>query len=303
MRHVAWRLLTAAFAVMASLHAAFAADTPVDLELVLAVDVSRSMDMDEQTLQRDGYAAAFRHKEVIEAISSGPHGRIAVSYVEWAGPAFQTTLVPWTLIDGEASANAFADRLASAPMSREHGTSISNGLIYVGPSFEGNGIESERRVVDVSGDGPNNMGVPVTVARDPLVALGVTINGLPIMIKRPGGFASIENLDIYYEDCVIGGPGAFLVPVTDIQKLASAIRRKLVLEIAARPVQTEPFPIGSLRSDWDKKARMIYSGALPYRQSRATLAGSALVRASDVRAEPRVDCMIGEKLREQWMRE
>ena len=103
------------------------------------------------------------------------------------------------------------------------------------------------------------------VARDPLVALGVTINGLPIMIKRPGGFASIENLDIYYEDCVIGGPGAFLVPVTDIQKLASAIRRKLVLEIAARP--------------------------------------GHIVEVGEVRAEPRVDCMVGEKLREQWMRE
>lgn len=265
MLRTAFGLFGAVFAVAFSSLAAAAADTTVDLELVLAVDVSRSMDIDEQTLQRNGYVAAFRHKDVIEAISSGPTGRIAVSYVEWAGPAFQTTLLPWTIIDGADAAHAFADRLAAAPMSREHGTSISNGLIYVGPSFDGNGIAGERRVVDVSGDGPNNMGVPVNVARDPLVASGVTINGLPIMIKRPGGFASIENLDIYYEDCVIGGTGAFLVPVTDIQKLASAIRRKLVLEIAARP--------------------------------------TALVKASEVKTEPRVDCMIGEKLREQWMRE
>ena len=265
MRSTALGFLAAACAMAFSALAAAAADTPVDLELVLAVDVSRSMDMDEQALQRNGYVAAFRHKEVIAAISSGLHGRVAVSYVEWAGPAFQTTLVPWMLIDGEAAALAFADRLASAPMSREHGTSISNGLIYVGPSFDGNGIEGQRRVIDVSGDGPNNMGVPVVLARDPLIASGVTINGLPIMIKRPGGFASIQNLDIYYEDCVIGGTGAFLVPVTDIQNLASAIRRKLVLEIAARPAH--------------------------------------IVRASEVRAEPRVDCMIGEKLREQWMRE
>lgn len=265
MLRTALRLLATVFAVALCSLAAPAADLPVDLELVLAVDVSRSMDMDEQTLQRNGYVAAFRHKDVIEAISSGPNGRIAVSYVEWAGPAFQTPLVPWTVIDGEAAAHAFADRLAAAPMSREHGTSISNGLIYVGPSFEGNGIQGERRVIDVSGDGPNNMGVPVTVARDPLIAAGIIINGLPIMIKRPGGFASIENLDIYYEDCVIGGTGAFLVPVTDIQKLASAIRRKLVLEIAARPV-----PIH---------------------------------KASESQVEPRVDCMIGEKLREQWMRE
>src|SRR4029079_16817746 len=116
------------------------ADAPVDLELVLAVDVSRSMDMDEQNLQRDGYVAAFRHKDVIDAIASGPHGRIAVSYVEWAGPSFQTTLVPWTIIDGEAAAHAFAGRLAAAPISREHGTSISNGLIYVAPTFDNNGF-------------------------------------------------------------------------------------------------------------------------------------------------------------------
>ena len=265
MRSAALGFLAAAFAVAISSLAAAATDTPVDLELVLAVDVSRSMDTDEQALQRNGYVAAFRHQEVIAAISSGPHGRIAVSYVEWAGPAFQTTLVPWTLIDSEAAAHAFADRFAAAPISREHGTSISTGLIYVGPSFEGNGIEGLRRVIDVSGDGPNNMGVPVALARDPLIALGVTINGLPIMIKRPGGFASIENLDIYYEDCVIGGTGAFLVPVTDIQNLASAIRRKLVLEIASGPAQ--------------------------------------IIEASEVRPEPRIDCMIGEKLREQWMRE
>jgi hypothetical protein len=258
-------LFAGILAVVPSSLAAIAADTPVDLELVLAVDVSRSMDTDEQKLQRDGYIAAFRHKDVIDAISSGPSGRIAVSYVEWAGPAYQTTLVPWTVIDGDAAAHAFAERLSAAPMSREHGTSIANGLIYVGPSFENNGIAGERRVIDVSGDGPNNTGVPVIIARDPLIAAGVTINGLPIMIKRAGGFASIENLDIYYEDCVIGGTGAFLVPVTDIQKLATAIRRKLVLEIAARP--------------------------------------APVIKASEFKSEPRIDCMIGEKLREQWMRE
>ncbi len=265
MLKTALKLLAALIVVAFSSFAAAAADTPVDLELVLAVDVSRSMDADEQALQRNGYVAAFRHKDVIDAIASGANGRIAVSYVEWAGPAFQRTLVPWTIIDGRAAAHAFADRVAAAPMTREHGTSIANGLIYVGPSFEGNGIAGERRVIDVSGDGPNNMGMPVITARDPLIASGVTINGLPIMIKRPGGFASIENLDMYYEDCVIGGTGAFLLTVTDIHKLASAIRRKLVLEIAARPAK--------------------------------------FVRASKVKVEPRVDCMIGEKLREQWMRE
>jgi hypothetical protein len=259
------RLLMAALALALPLRAGLAADTPVDLELVLAVDVSRSMDLDEQALQRNGYVEAFRHKEVIEAIASGPQGRIAVSYVEWAGPSYQQVLVPWTVIEGEAAARAFADRLVQAPISRERGTSIANSLLFVGTTFTGNGLAGSRRVIDVSGDGPNNMGVPVETARDPLVAEGVTINGLPIMIKRAGGFASIENLDIYYEDCVIGGPGAFLVTVTDIRNLASAIRRKLVLEIASRPV--------------------------------------LLQKAAETKSEPRIDCMIGEKLREQWMRE
>lgn len=259
------RLLMAVLALALPVRAGLAADMPVDLELVLAVDVSRSMDLDEQALQRNGYVEAFRHKEVIEAIGSGPEGRIAVSYVEWAGPSHQQVLVPWTVIDGEVSARAFAERLAGAPISRERGTSIANSLLFVGPTFEGNGMVGSRRVIDVSGDGPNNMGVPVLTARDPLVAQGVTINGLPIMIKRAGGFASIENLDIYYEDCVIGGPGAFLVTVTDIRNLASAIRRKLVLEIASRPV--------------------------------------LLQKVAETIREPRIDCMIGEKLREQWMRE
>lgn len=266
MRRTAFGLLAALLVLIFQRPLSFAADMPVDLELILAVDVSRSMDMDEQALQRNGYVAAFRHKDVIDAIASGPNGRIAVSYVEWAGPAYQRPLVAWTIIDGAAAANKFADQLAAAPISREHGTSIANGLLFVGPSFESNGIKGDRQVIDVSGDGPNNMGVPVTVARDPLIAAGVTINGLPIMIKRPGGFASIENLDIYYEDCVIGGTGAFLVPVTDIQKLATAIRRKLVLEIASRPVR--------------------------------------IVKVVETQqARPRIDCMIGEKLREQWMRE
>lgn len=259
------RLLLAALALALPAHTAIAADTLVDLELVLAVDVSRSMDRDEQALQHTGYVEAFRHKDVIDAITSGPNGRIAVSYVEWAGPSYQRALVPWTVIDGAAAAHAFAGRLAAAPISSERGTSIANGLLFIGPTFEGNGIAGSRRVIDVSGDGPNNMGVPVTTVRDPLVAQGITINGLPIMIKRAGGFASIENLDIYYEDCVIGGTGAFLVPVTDIQNLSSAIRRKLVLEIAARPV--------------------------------------LLQKVAEATPEPRIDCMIGERLREQWMRE
>jgi hypothetical protein len=249
----------------ASPHHARAADTQVDLELILAVDVSRSMDIDEQKLQRDGYVAAITHPDVIAAIGQGLNGRIALSYVEWAGPATQYTVMDWRVIDGEAAAKAFAAELARAPIQRYHGTSISHGLMFVAPHFANNGYEAQRRVIDVSGDGPNNMGVPVEIAREPIIRSGVTINGLPIMIKRAGGFASISNLDVYYEDCVIGGPGAFLVVVKSADQFADAIRRKLVLEIVGREPEVIP--------------------------------------AAETERPKRIDCLIGEKLREQWMRE
>ena len=265
MRRGAFSLVLAAALWAAPLNPAIAADEPVDLELILAVDVSRSMDMDEQKLQRDGYVAAITHPDVIAAITQGMRGRIALSYVEWSGPATQYTVVDWRVIDGEAAARAFAAALAQAPMQRYHGTSISHGLIYASPHFDNNGYEGMRRVIDVSGDGPNNMGVPVEMARDPIVRAGITINGLPIMIKRPGGWASIPNLDAYYEDCVIGGPGAFLVVVKSADQFADAIRRKLVLEIVGRDAEVVP--------------------------------------AAETAPVKRVDCLIGEKLREQWMRE
>jgi Protein of unknown function (DUF1194) len=242
-----------------------AADMPVDLELILAVDVSRSMDIDEQQLQRNGYVAALTHPEVLTAIRQGRHGRIALSYVEWAGPETQYKVVDWRVIDGPDSARAFAGALAQAPIQRFRGTSISNSLAFVAPQFDHNGYGAKRRVIDVSGDGPNNMGIPIEAVREPIVAAGITINGLPIMIKQMTGFAAIPNLDEYYEDCVIGGVGAFLVVVQSADQFAEAIRRKLVLEIAGR--QPEIIP-------------------------------AAAVASGD-----RMDCLIGEKLREQWMRE
>jgi len=244
---------------------AWAADMPVDLELILAVDVSRSMDIDEQQLQRDGYVAALTHPEVVAAITQGRHGKIALSYIEWAGPATQYKVMDWRVIDGPASAGAFAAALAQAPIQQFRGTSISNSLVFVAPQFDNNGYVAGRRVIDVSGDGPNNMGIPIELARAPVVGAGITINGLPIMIKQAGGFASIGNLDVYYEDCVIGGFGAFLVVVHSADQFAEAIRRKLVLEIAGREPQVIP--------------------------AAATAGGK------------RIDCLIGEKLREQWMRE
>ncbi len=265
MPKVLTQLITAAAMWLLAFAAPAAANVPVDLELILTVDVSRSMDVDEQRMQRDGYVAAIQHPDVLDAIGDGLHGKIALTYVEWAGPDAQQTLVGWRLIDGPPAAEAFAEELARAPIQRLRGTSIANALAHVAPHFDNNGFDGLRRVVDVSGDGPNNMGLPVEMVRDELLSQGITINGLPIMIKRPGGFASIANLDIYYEDCVIGGPGAFLIPVTAADQFAQAIRRKLTLEIAGQVPKAQP--------------------------------------ASVEMIQKRTDCMIGEKLREQWMRE
>ena len=259
--------LAAGFLAAALSTGTYADDTPVDLELVLAVDVSRSMDPDEQRLQRDGYIAAITHPDIIAAIKSGARHQIALSYVEWAGPAMQYTTVHWRVIDGPESAQAFADALAAAPIQAFRGTSISDGLVYVKPMFDDNGFDAPRRVIDVSGDGPNNMGLPIELAREEVVRAGITINGLPIMIKQAGGFASIANLDVYYEDCVIGGAGAFLLVVRSADQFAEAIRRKLVLEIADR---APPSP---------------------------------LIPATATKAASRIDCLIGEKLRRQWMQE
>jgi hypothetical protein len=210
-----------------------AADEQVDLELVLAVDVSGSMDREEQTIQRSGYVAAIQHPEVIDAIRTGLTGRIAVTYLEWAGPAAQRIPAQWQVIDDLASAQAFAARIDAAPLGTMRGTSISSALLVAASLFENSGFSGYRRVIDISGDGPNNMGSPVLQARDMVLALDIVINGLPIMLKEANfGFGSINDLDIYYANCVIGGPGAFLLAVRDEAALVDAIRRKLILEIA-----------------------------------------------------------------------
>jgi hypothetical protein len=214
-------------------------ETEVDLALVLAVDVSRSMDDDEQKLQRDGFVEAFRSPVVHEAIRKGVLGRIAVVYIEWSGANEQTVVVPWTVIEGPERAVAYSDRLARAPIGRIFSTSISGAIDFGMKLFGESGVDPIRRVIDVSGDGPNNTGRVVTLARDDAVAQGVTINGLPFMLKRPTGYGDIENLDFYYEDCVIGGQGAFIVPVREARHFAEAIRTKLVREIAGQ-ITPEP---------------------------------------------------------------
>ncbi len=261
-----WRVLSAVLALTilcVTPVSKVLAQTRVDLELVLAVDVSYSMDLDEQRLQRDGYIEALRDPQIIKAIQSGQYGRIAITYVEWAGVTIQQVVLPWTIIDGPQAAAAVTDRLAAAPISRHRRTSVSGALNFSERQFGIGGFVGERRVIDVSGDGPNNSGPPVGPLRDELVAKGIVINGLPIVLK-PGGAGSmfdIANLDQYYVQCVIGGPGSFMIPIREKSEFASATRQKLLLEIAG----LEPPP--------------------------------SLIR---VQAAPKFDCMVGEQLWRQY---
>jgi len=215
------------------------AETEVDVALVLAVDISYSMDEDEQVLQRQGFIAAFRSPLVHEAIKRGMLGRIAVTYAEWAGTWDQRVVVPWTVIDGREAAAAFADRLVEEPTRRATRTSISGAIDMGVRLLEESGIQAGRRVIDISGDGPNNQGRPVTEARDGAVARGVTINGLPIMLKQPG-FLDIADLDAYFRACVIGGSGAFVVPARDKDQFPDAIKTKIMLEVSGL---TPPEPL------------------------------------------------------------
>ena len=209
------------------------AEDAVDLELVLAVDVSLSMDLEEQRLQRDGYVDALRDPQVIAAIQSGPHGRIAITYLEWAGPFNQDVVLPWTIVDSKQAAEEIAARLSVAPISRHRMTSISSALEYAERQLAANPFRGLRRVVDVSGDGPNNSGPPVEGIRDRLLNDGVVINGLPVIIRpSQSSFFDINYLDRYYADCVIGGPGSFMIPIRDKSEFATATRQKLLLEIA-----------------------------------------------------------------------
>ena len=219
---------------------------PVDVELVIAVDVSYSMDPDEQALQREGYVLALTSKEFLQALRQGAHGKIAVTYFEWAGQSDQKILMPWRVIDGPESADAVAAEIARAPYRRASRTSISGALRFAKPLFDDSGYKGLRRVIDLSGDGANNAGPLVEITRDDVLAAGITINGLPIMLKRPyTGTMDIENLDEYYEDCVIGGPGAFVIPIREREKFIEATRTKLILEVAGRQPDPQIVPTAS----------------------------------------------------------
>jgi hypothetical protein len=238
----------------------------VDVELVLAVDISYSMDYDELSLQREGYILAISSEQFLDAMRRGPIGKIAVAYVEWAGATEQKVIVPWQVIDGPASADEFARKLREAPIQRAYRTSISEALKYSAAMF-GSNYQGLRRVIDISGDGTNNQGDLIVPTRDEILRKGITINGLPILLKTPlSSMIDLPDLDIYYQDCVIGGPGAFLVPVRERSQFADAIRNKLLLEVAGVRPRTIPLP-----QDWIEPAA----------------------------ENPRVSCTIGEQM---WQR-
>jgi hypothetical protein len=215
----------------------------VDLELVIAVDISGSVDDDEAALQRQGYINAFRDPRVVDAIKHGPNGAIAVTYFEWAGSHHQLTLVDWSLIDSKEAADNFAGALAFEPIMVNVWTSISGAMLAGMESFRRSPYKAARRVIDISGDGANNDGLPVLLARQRALATGMTINGLPIINDKPSRFGrrQIPNLDYYYTDCVIGGPGAFIIVANGFEDYGRAVRRKLILEIAgAVPPAPQP---------------------------------------------------------------
>jgi len=225
------RLVIAA-AVLAASMAAAAART-IDLALVLAVDVSGSVNAERFELQRQGYAKAFASREVIDAIAAGENRTIAVTLVEWSGATHQRQMVGWTIISDANSAIAFGSAISETPRAFADWTSISGALDFALALFDQvEGVTPLRRVIDVSGDGINNNGRPINDARSDAVNAGVTINGLPILSEYP-------TLDDYYRDNVIGGPGSFVVAVSDFDGFGSAILGKLVREIAdvgKRPV-------------------------------------------------------------------
>jgi hypothetical protein len=224
----------AGLALLLSLVGSSAAQRPsasqyVDLALVLAVDASGSVDQVRFELQKQGYVAAFRHPRVLNAIQSGPTQSIAVIMMQWTGPALQVIAVPWTRISDAASVNAFADAVAKAPRALfGGGTSISGAIDTSMALLFDNPFKATRRVIDISGDGSNNRGRPVNHARDEAVRQGVGINGLPILALEP-------ELDRYFEQNVIGGPGAFVIAAKDFETFGEAILKKLIAEIANAP--------------------------------------------------------------------
>jgi hypothetical protein len=225
-------------AFVSALFAASPAQTePVDLLLVLAADVSRSVDSQKFQLQREGYAAALADPRVIDAIQSGRRGRIGVLFLEWSGFGNQKVVIDWTVVDGPKAAQAFGDRLLESPRSFADRTSISGGIDAAVAQLARAPFEGQRRTIDVSGDGTNNAGRDVGLARDEALALGISINGLVILSETPLPWNPEHTnppggLTKYYRDNVIGGPGSFVLEAKDFNSFGEAIVKKMIAEIA-----------------------------------------------------------------------
>jgi hypothetical protein len=244
----ALRSLSVLLALLLAAPMARAAE-PVDLLLVLAADVSRSVDQGKFQLQRDGYATAISDKRVLEAITAGRHRRIAICFVEWSGVSSQRLVIDWTLIDGADAARKFGDQLLELPRSFAERTSISGGIDFAMGVLARAPYQSGRRTIDVSGDGTNNSGRDVTLARDEALAAGVTINGLAILSDRPLAWNPEHTnppggLPNYFRNFVIGGPGAFVVVAENFNSFGQAIVRKLIAEIAEAPPPAASRPGG-----------------------------------------------------------
>ena len=239
----------------------------VNVELVIAVDVSYSMDMDELAIQREGYAQAIVSKDFLQALRAGPGSKVAVTYFGWSLSGDEKIIIPWRVIDGPESADAVAAEIMKTPVRRGSSTSISGAINFAVQLFEENPYRGLRRVIDISGDGPNNSGPPVTGARDAALVRGITINGLVIMLENPSySIVNIDNLDLYFEDCVIGGPGSFVVSIKHRDEFKKAIRAKLIIEVAGQTTEHRILPV--------------------------------------VQNDPRVPCLIGEEIwqQHQWRR-
>ncbi len=216
----------------------------VDLLLVLAADVSRSIDATKFQLQRDGYAAAISDPRVMETIKSGRLGRIGLTFVEWSGIGAQHVVIDWTKIGDDAGAKEFGDRLLEAPRSFADRTSISGAVEFAMDRFSHAPFKATRRVIDVSGDGTNNAGRDVSSARDEAVAQGITINGLVILSENPMSWNPDHTnppggLDNYYRSNVIGGPGAFVMVAKDFNSFGQALIGKLIAEVAENRLPKE----------------------------------------------------------------
>jgi|FEC22Drversion2_1045045.scaffolds.fasta_scaffold00379_14 Protein of unknown function (DUF1194) len=272
----------------------------VDLALAMAIDISGSIDPDEAKLQREGYVQAFRDPVIVKAILGGSHGRIAVAYYEWSDAWVQRLLIDWTLLDSEAAIEAFATRLASAPISIARRTSISGAIRYAIPLFGRSPFEPERKVLDISGDGSNNDGGLVTDMRYEALKEKIIINGLPIMNDRPNpfGFPSEADLDTYYLHCVTGGPRSFVEVARNFEDFPRAVRKKLLQEVAdLGPHEGGPrhdFDIGGL-GPLEDGTQLAQSGRKPARNEEDY--------TRFVRPEYELGCDIGERRsREFWQR-